>query len=267
MKGRLDTQLPVTTNDELGELAEDFNLMTEALRKNKELEATLAQHGKMASLGVLSSGVAHEINNPLGVILGYAAYLEGKLDASDPNYQFIQEIKRESKRCKNIVQDLLSYARVPKPSLEEVDINDLLNHIVDFAANHTDMHHVLVEKAFAPHLPTVRLDRDQIRQIAMNLMLNASAAMPEGGRLIVGSAPGADGYVKLTFQDSGAGITPENLEKIFEPFFTTKPRGTGLGLPITKTIIEQHHGTIAIDSEPDVGTTVTVNLPIDEEAV
>ncbi|MDS4071082.1 MAG: cache domain-containing protein [Candidatus Competibacter sp.] len=266
-RGRLDTRLAVTTNDELGELAADFNEMTEALRRNKELESTLAQQNKMASLGVLSSEVAHEINNPLGVILGYAAHLESKMDPDDPGFKYIQEIKRESKRCKNIVQDLLSYARVPKPSLEETDLNALLDQIVDFAAHHTDMDAVDIVTAFDPRLPRIWVDGDQIRQVAMNLTLNAGAAMPDGGRLTVGTQPGEDGRVKLTFEDSGSGISPENLEKIFEPFFTTKARGTGLGLAITRTIVEQHGGNIAVASEPGRGTTVTVTLPIKRETV
>jgi two-component system NtrC family sensor kinase len=265
-RGRLDIKLAVTSKDELGELATDFNLMTDVLRKNKELEATLAQQGKMASLGVLSSGVAHEINNPLGVVLGYAAYLESKMDANDPNFRYIQEIKRESKRCKNIVQDLLSYARVPKPSLEATDINALLEQIVDFAAHHTDLDAVTIVKEFAPELPRIFVDGDQIRQVAINLILNAGAAMPEGGQLVVGTALGEDGLVKLTFKDTGCGIAPENLEKIFEPFFTTKARGTGLGLAITRTIVEQHGGKIAVASEVGKGTTVTVSLLTAREA-
>jgi two-component system NtrC family sensor kinase len=265
-RGRLDTRLEIATNDELGELAADFNEMTEVLRRNKELEIGLAQQNKMASLGVLSSGVAHEINNPLGVILGYAAHLESKIDPDDPNFKFIQEIKRESKRCKTIVQDLLSYARVPKPALEEIDLNGLLEQIVDFAAHHTDLDAVIIQTAFDPRLPRIRVDGDQIRQIAMNLMLNAGAAMPGGGRLVVGTTAGEEGWVSVTFQDSGAGIAPENLEKIFEPFFTTKSRGTGLGLAITRTIIEQHGGEIQVASEVGLGTAVTVRLPIGREA-
>ncbi len=259
-RGRLDTQIAVTSNDELGELAANFNRMTEVLRINKSLETSLAQQNKMASLGVLSSEVAHEINNPLGVILGYAAYLENKMNPDDPGFKYIQEIKRESKRCKNIVQDLLSYARVPKPTLAEIDINALLEQIIDFAAHHTDMDAVDIATAFDSQLPRIWVDGDQIRQVAMNLMLNAGAAMPEGGRLVVGTALGEEGCVKLTFQDSGAGITPENLEKIFEPFFTTKTRGTGLGLAITKTIVEQHGGRIEVASEVGKGTTVTISL-------
>jgi two-component system NtrC family sensor kinase len=265
-QGRLDTRLTITTNDELGELAANFNRMTETLRRNKELEAHLAQQNKMAALGVLSSGVAHEINNPLGVILGYAAHLESKMDPADPHFKYIQEIKRESKRCKTIVQDLLSYARVPRPTLEETDLNALLTQIVDFAAHHTDLDAVHIVTDFDPRLPRVWVDGDQIRQIAMNLMLNAGGAMPEGGRLEVSTALGEDQWVHITFQDSGSGIPPEHLEKIFEPFFTTKARGTGLGLAITKTIIERHGGRITVASQVGQGTRVTVSLPLHRES-
>ena len=264
-QGRLDERMEVTTNDELGELATAFNRMTAIIKHNKELEANLAQQGKMASLGVLSSGVAHEINNPLGVILGYAGYLEGKLAPDDPNYKYIHEIKRESKRCKKIVQDLLSYAKTPQPVLEEVNINELLDQIVDFAANHTDMHHVTVLKEFDPALPVIMVDGDQLRQVAINLILNAGAAMQKGGRLVVASGFGTEGCLSITFSDNGGGIPPEHMEKIFEPFFTTRVKGTGLGLAITKQIIEQHHGKIGIQSEMGQGTTVEVRLPIDPD--
>ena len=265
-RGRLDERMEVDANDELGELALAFNRMTAIIRNNKEMEATLAQQGKMASLGVLSSGVAHEINNPLGVILGYASYLEGKMPHDDPAYNYIHEIKRESKRCKKIVQDLLSYARTPKPTMELTDINSLLDQIVDFAANHTDMHHVSVVKEFAPDLPLIEVDADQMRQVAINLILNAGAATHGGGKLTVSTALDEEGYVHLRFSDDGAGIPPENLEKIFEPFFTTKEKGTGLGLAITKQIVEQHHGKITIESKVGAGTTVIIRLPKDNEA-
>jgi two-component system NtrC family sensor kinase len=216
---------------------------------------------------VLSSGVAHEINNPLGVILGYAGYLEGKMDPADPNLRYIQDIRRESKRCKGIVQDLLSYARTPRPALEETDLNALLEQIVDFAANHMDLARVSVVRDFAPGLPRVPVDPDQIRQVAINLILNAGAAMEAGGTITVKTAAGGGGCVEVSFRDEGAGIAPENLERIFEPFFTTKARGTGLGLAITKRIVEQHLGTIAVESELGRGTTVTVRLPIEREEV
>ncbi len=261
-KGRFDERMDVAGNDELGELAGAFNRMIEIIQRNQEMEANLAQQGKMASLGVLSSGVAHEINNPLGVILGYAGYLEGKLGADDPHYKYVHEIKRESKRCKKIVQDLLNYARTPKPEVAPTDLNDLLAQIVDFAANHTDMHNVNVTREFAADLPPALIDGDQIRQVAINLILNAGAAMPEGGDLVVRTARGGAGQVEMSFADTGGGIPQEYIEKIFEPFFTTRAKGTGLGLAITRQIIEQHQGGIDIDSETGKGTVVTVHLPV-----
>ncbi len=263
--GRLEERMDARSNDELGELASTFNRMVAIIRRNKEMETTLAQQEKMASLGVLSSGVAHEINNPLGVIMGYAGHLEGKMDPADPNFRYIQEIRRESKRCKGIVQDLLSYARTPQPALEETDLNALLEQISDFAANHMDLHRVSIARDLAPGLPRVPVDPDQIRQVAINLILNAGAAMEAGGTIAVGTALAEGGCVDLVVRDEGCGIAPENLEKVFEPFFTTKARGTGLGLAITKRIVEQHLGRIMVESEVGRGTTVTVRLPLARE--
>lgn len=263
-RGRLDVRVEINSDDELGELGAAFNRMTEIIQRNREMEATLAQQGKMASLGVLSSGVAHEINNPLGVILGYAAYLEGKMSEDDPGYKYIHEIKRESKRCKKIVQDLLNYARTPKPVLAETNLNALLEQIADFAANHTDMHNVKVVMELEKGLPAVMLDGDQMRQVAINLILNAGAAMGSGGVLRIATTL-EDEYAVMRFCDNGSGVPPENLEKIFEPFFTTKAKGTGLGLAITKQIVEQHHGIILMESQPGSGTTITVKLPLQPE--
>lgn len=264
-RGKLDEKIAVDSADELGELAAAFNRLTEILKRNRQMEDTLAQQGKMVSLGVLASGVAHEINNPLGVILGYSGYIEKKLDPEDPNLKYIQEIRRESNRCKKIVQDLLGYARVPRPALLDTDLNALLGQIADFAANHTDMQDVTVVKEFDPCLPHVLLDPDQVRQVALNLILNAGAAMPGGGRLVLRTGRGEEGFVTVDFQDTGPGIPPEHLERIFEPFFTTKGKGTGLGLAISKQIVEQHHGTIRVESVVGQGTTVTLGFPISTE--
>lgn len=263
-RGNFDERMNVGGEDELAEMGSAFNRMTDIIQRNKAIESNLAQQGKMASLGVLSSGVAHEINNPLGVILGYAGYLESKMSEEDPNYQYIHEIKRESKRCKKIVQDLLSYARTPRPTLEPTDLNELLQQIVDFAANHTDMRGITISTSLASDLPPVEMDGDQMRQVAINLILNAGGAMPSGGILTVSTEAVDAEHVRITFSDSGSGIPPESMEKIFEPFYTTKARGTGLGLAITRQIVEQHHGGIHIESVVGKGTRVTVTLPTEQ---
>jgi two-component system NtrC family sensor kinase len=232
-RGQFHRQMEITSRDELGELAVTFNRMTSSLQRNRELEASLAQQGKMASLGILSSGVAHEI-------------------------------KRESKRCKKIVQDLLNYARTPQPEFAETDLNQLLDQIISFAANHTDMHAVKINREFTDDLPALQIDGDQIRQVAINLILNAGAAMEDGGILTVRTYAEEDDVV-MTFADSGSGIDEADLERIFEPFYTTKDRGTGLGLAITRQIIEQHHGSIQMTSRPNQGTTVTIHLPLVRE--
>ncbi len=265
-RGRLDNRLEVTSEDEIGQLARDFNLMTDVLRENKELGANLARLEKLSSLGVLSSEVAHEINNPLGVILGYAALVEGRLGPDDPNLEPVRAIKSETHRCKDIVQDLLSFTRVPQPALLRTDLNALLEQTVTFAANHIDLDRIQVERGLDPDLPHVVADPDQIRRVAINLILNAGAAMEEGGKLTITTRRAGARAVEIAFADSGAGIASEHLEKVFEPFFSTRKKGTGLGLAISKTIVEQHQGKIRIESQVGKGTVVTVTLPIDRES-
>jgi len=263
--GSLTDRMEAGGGDELAELASAYNDMTEAIRQNREMESKLAQQGKMASLGVLSAGVAHEINNPLGVILGYAGYLERKLPPDDVNLRYVQEIKRETKRSKKIVQDLLSYARSPRPAYEKVDISGLLEQIVDFASAHTDMEGVRVVRNIERGLPLVALDSDLIKQMAINIILNAGAAMEGGGILTVSARMSGEDNVEIIFEDNGVGMDAEVARQIFEPFFTTRQRGTGLGLSITKQIIERHSGEIRVESEPGKGTVVTVTLPVNHE--
>ncbi|MEW6488541.1 MAG: cache domain-containing protein [Thermodesulfobacteriota bacterium] len=260
-RGRLDERVPVELGGELGKLAEAFNEMADGLDRTRHLEESLAQQGRLASLGVLASGVAHEINNPLGVILGYAGHLESKLDPGAPGHRYAAQIKRECNRCRKIVQDLLGFARLPRPEREVTVLNPLLEQIADVAANHTELQGIAIRRALDPDLPPVRVDPGQIRQVALNLLLNAGAALEGHGTLIVATRRGPEGWVEIRFEDDGPGIPPEDLDKVFEPFFTTKAQGTGLGLAISKQLVEQHRGRIRIESEPGRGTCVTVALP------
>jgi two-component system NtrC family sensor kinase len=262
-RGRLDTRLDVSSDDELGDLARDFNHMIDVLRQNKELEASQGQLEKMASLGVLASEVAHEINNPLGVIMGYAGLVEGRLAQDDPNLEPVQSIKTETRRCKTIVQDLLAFVRVPRPTFMRTDLNTLLDQTIQLAGNMVDLDRITIERSYHPLLPRPLADIDQLRRVILNLILNACDALPDGGTLRLSTRPLGEREIELVFLDSGSGIRPEHLDKVFEPFFSTRRKGTGLGLAISKSIVEQHQGRIRVESEFGKGTTVTVTLPVD----
>ena len=182
-QGPLDQQMQIDSNDELGELAAAFNRMTEIIQRNQEMEAALAQQGKMASLGVLSSGVAHEINNPLGVILGYASYLEGKLEADHPH--FTATSTRSNARASAARRSSRTCSATPAPPSRPWSrrtSTQLLGQIIDFAANHTDMHHVADRPRLRPRPAADPGRRRPAAQVAINLILNAGAAMrPRGG--------------------------------------------------------------------------------------
>lgn len=257
---RMVRKITVPEAEELKKLAMAFNTMSELIQREKALEEKMARMEKMASIGVLSSSVAHEINNPMGVILGYACHLESKMDSNDANYHFVQEIKEESRRCVKIVQNLLDYAKAPNLRFRSVDINFLLDQIIDFAAGHADLDRIVVKREFANSLPPAEVDHDQFRQVVMNLILNAAAAMPNGGEMQISTEYVEDG-VKITIRDTGQGIPPVHLKEVYEPFFTTKDKGTGLGLAISKQIVEAHMGSLEIDSHEGLGTKVTIILP------
>ena len=264
-RGRTDMRMQITGNDEIGELAGSFNRMIEIIERNKEMEKALNQQAKMAALGVLSSKVAHEINNPLGVILGYASYLEGKVSSDAPVYRYVQDIKNESRRCKKIVEELLRYARVPAPKLVSKDLNGILGEIVQFASNLPETRHVEILTRFPGDFPLVKVDEDQIYQVAINLILNAASAIEGKGQIVVGTEFDPKGEAIIIFEDTGPGIPDELREKIFEPFFTTKPNGTGLGLAIAKQIVKQHLGTISVEGEPGKGAKFIIRLPVEKE--
>lgn len=260
--GKLDTKISLDSHDEVGELAQNFHNMVQILKKQKEIEKTLNLHQKMASLGILASEVAHEINNPLGIILGYASYMEGKVSPEEPVFKYIKEMKNETQRCKKIIENFLHFARIPDPVLMEKNLNIILDEIINFASNHPDLQHIEIIKEFDVNIPLLMFDEDQIKQVAINLIMNAAGAVQNKGKLTVKTEMGDDGFVNIIFSDTGVGIPEEYIDRIFEPFFTTKPKGSGLGLAVTRQIVKQHLGKISVESKLGVGTKITVSLPI-----
>jgi PAS domain S-box-containing protein len=246
-----------------------FSDLREDLRLRKELEtsqAQLLQAEKIASLGRLSAGVAHEINNPLAGILIFAELLQRDLDPQAPGQQNVQEIISQTMRCQQIVNRLLEFSRQSLGEKTLCNANQVITSCVELIGRQASFHNIDIHLDLSPEIPQIIGDPGQMQQVFTNLLLNAADAMDHQGKITVTSRPalGRDGLV-LTFTDTGRGIPPDIREKIFEPFFTTKSpgKGTGLGLSIVYGVIQRHGGAIEVDSPPEGGTTFTIHLPLE----
>jgi PAS domain S-box-containing protein len=250
-----------------------FTDLREKIKIEKELQDTqvrLLQSEKMASLGSLAAGVAHEINNPLGGILIYASLLMEDFEASkDPRVEDLQKIVEEATRCKEIVKSLLEFGRQTDSRFEPVDINKAMLDGLFFLEKQVLFHDIKIIKRLDQTLPLIEGDANQIKQVFMNMMVNAAEAMSEeGGAFTITTGSTSDrSSIFISFQDEGIGIPAEIQSKIFDPFFTTKGvgKGTGLGLSTSYGIIQSHHGNIDVTSSPGKGTTFTIYLPIPME--
>lgn len=229
----------------------------------EQAQSQLIRTEKLASLGQLAAGVAHEINNPLGTITIYAHVLLKSLERDDPRREDMELIIKEAGRTKEIVQGLLSFARETKLSPGPTDMNELLEDVLGLVANQSLFHNIKIKKLFAPGLPTITADWAQLKQVFLNIILNAAEAMEGRGTITITTVSGAR-RIKVKVQDTGPGIPPEIMGKLFSPFFTTKEKGTGLGLAISYGIIEHHSGKIEVETALGKGSTFTVSLPVDE---
>lgn len=234
-------------------------------KKLQETHLQLVSSEKMASLGKLAAGIAHEINNPLGGILIYASLMLEDLPEDDPKRGDLARIVQEAGRCKDIVKGLLEFARQTEPKWEPTDINRAINDGLFFLVNQALFHNIQIIKAFAPFLPPVRGNAGQLKQVFMNIIVNAAEAMHGNGTLTIRTSVSADrNTVSIEFTDTGEGIPEENLSRIFDPFFTTKDvgKGTGLGLATSFGIIEEHGGKISVRSKVGEGATFAIELPV-----
>lgn len=259
-EGDLSTAIPVSGRHELGELAKAFNDMT---RNLADTQGQLAQADKLASVGRLAAGVAHEINNPLTGVLSYASLLRKRMEHDPPACEDLDVIVRETVRCRGIIRGLLDFARPAAPARKPMDLNEVVRRSVSVVMTQLTLNHVDLSLDLASDLITVQADANQIQQVVVNLMLNAADAIgEEGGHIKVITRPGPDDSIEFLLEDSGRGIAPEDLPRIFEPFFTTKGNhGTGLGLAVSWGIVEAHGGSLTVQSEPGRGTCFTLRLP------
>jgi len=286
--GQFDQEVKVGTG-EIGLLSASFNAMAKSLRqmradleewgrtleqKVKErtealiaMQAQVAQSDRLASLGKLAAGVAHEINNPLGGILSLTALTLEDMKEDDPNRENLLEVIRQTERCRDIVARLLDFARQSVSHKELVDLNRVLEETLGLLTRQSLFFNIQVVKNLDPDLPPVKADRTQIQQVFMNILINAAQAMQERGTITVASRATADGAVEVSISDTGCGIPPDRIGRIFDPFYTTKQdsRGTGLGLSIAYGIVTSHRGSISVESEVGKGSTFRVTLPAASE--
>lgn len=248
-------------NGELGVLGRSFNNMVETLHQTQQ---ELLHKEKLASMGQLAAGVAHEINNPLGTILLFSDVMYKEAGKSDPRRDDLKMIINEANRCKNIVADLLNFARQQQVNAQETDIHALLDQVIEGVCLGSNFEGVKIIRHYDPAVPMIMADSDQLRQVFVNLLNNAAEAMSSGGSVTLTTRPVGVQWIEIKVSDTGCGIPIENLGKLFTPFFTTKSlgKGTGLGLSIVYGIIKMHRGQINVQSTVGEGTTFTITLPV-----
>ena len=295
--GELGFQIPVRSNDEIGDLAESFNSMSgrlllaqqeitawartledrveEKTRELKQAHQHMLQVEKMATIGKMAAVVAHEINNPLSGILTYSRvvkrWIQNNFSAAPRSEEMtgsLDLIASESKRCGELVKNLLSFSRVTPMNLEWCELNQVIDRCIRLVQHKMDMATIQLNLSLGDELPHVRCDPNQIEQVVLAMVINAIDALPQGGNLWITTRQSSSTTVELIIRDDGVGITDEHLVHIFEPFYTTKEAGgSGLGLAISQNIVERHGGSIAVNSKVGQGTTFTILLPVDSQRV
>ena len=260
-QGDMGVRVTPAGSGEVAMLGRSFNKMAVTLQQTQQ---ELLHKERLASMGQLSAGVAHEINNPLGTILLFADILYQETAVTDPHREDLKLIIDETVRCKNIVADLLNFARQQEVLAQETDLHVLLEQVVAALAHEPIFANVNVVRHFDPALPPILADPAQLQQVFLNLLRNGAEAMAGRGVLTLTTRPLPSEQVEIQVSDTGCGIPAENFGKLFTPFFTTKGvgKGTGLGLSIVYGIIKMHRGQITVQSEVGQGTTFTVTLPV-----
>jgi signal transduction histidine kinase len=250
---------PLHENDEIIGAIE----ISRDITKDINLEKKMMQQEKLASVGRLSAGVAHEINNPLTTILTTAMLLQEELDPQDPNYSELETISKETLRCRKIVTSLLDFARQSTPARKACDVNAIVLESVVLTNKQAAFKDLTLTHELAQNLPPIQVDKGQIQQSLINLIINAIEANAPGGSVLVSTTHRPEQEsIEICVSDTGEGIHENDLVRIFDPFFTTKEDGSGLGLAITHGIIEQHNGTLEAESKSGQGTKFKITLPL-----
>ena len=247
------------------EEGETIHFLIKDIEQRRLMQKQMAQADKLASIGELSSGIAHEINNPLGIILGYTQLLLRNEAPQSDRYKDLKTIEKHVKSCKAIVEDLLNFARTSSPQKKNLDIHAVIDEVIGFVRHHSNLENIQIETVFAPNLPPALMDEKKIKQVLINLLMNAIHAVERKGTIkITTGFNEAARRIMVEVSDTGHGIEKKNLLRIFDPFFTTKPtgEGTGLGLSVSYGIIKGHGGNIMVKSDLGQGAAFTLSLPV-----
>ena len=284
--GDLGQPIEINSGDEMGLLARTLNSMSaemklyhermedavsEKTRKIMEAQEELINAEKLASLGRMAAGVAHEINSPLTGIITFAHLVKDRLPAEDGQIkEDVQVIIDQANRCSAIIKGLLGFARRTDFEVVDLDLNTLIRTVVDMVKKQARFHNIRLDLALDHHLQPARADANQLQQVFLNLLINAADAMNEKGSIFISTRAMKDGgreMFEVEFTDTGPGISEEHINKIFEPFFTTKPvgKGTGLGLAVSYGIIKKYGGDIIVKSSPGKGASFFIRLPVQSE--
>jgi signal transduction histidine kinase len=216
---------------------------------------------RLYAAGQLSAGLAHEIRNPIASIAGAAGILQRNPDSGHRRQECLEIISKECSRLNRLLTSFLDFAKPRSPMFRTVGVESLLDSVIELAVHAIGQQPIALRKNLGPDLPQLECDAEQIRQVLLNLIINAIQAMPQGGEITL-SAQVQDGAIVIAVSDQGCGIRPENLGRLFDPFFTTKETGTGLGLPVAHQIVAQHGGSLRADPNPDRGMTFSFRLPL-----
>ena len=267
----LEARVAVKSSDDIGRLGEAFNsLLSKLEQARRRVEQyhyeQMKRADRLASIGEMAAGIAHEIKNPLAGVAGVIQVLKKDMPSGDQKRAVLEEVLSQVERMDKAVRNLLSFARPPEPKMSLVDVNELIGKLLDFLSPQFVKCSIVTERKLAAGIPWLLLDPDLIQQALLNIALNAIQAMQEGGRFTVETkveepVRGAPGAITIILTDTGKGIYAENLSRIFSPFYTTRQQGTGLGLSITQRIVEQHDGEIYVASPEGRGACFTISFP------
>ncbi|MBU4320009.1 MAG: two-component sensor histidine kinase, partial [Nitrospinae bacterium] len=257
--------LVTDSKDEIGELTQSFNFMVQKLREQRQMEEKLREAEHLSGIGQLSRSIAHEIRNPLNFISLSVDHIkekfspDGNIDA-EKFHSLISNIKQEIQRLNKLVEEFLDYGKPLKLNLQKADIGKLLEGIIEIIWAKAEAEKINIIKD-CDFLPSLNIDPDLIKTCVFNVVLNAFQAMPDGGALTIKTEP-VEGMISIIISDTGKGIPEDELPKVYEPFYTTKRNGLGLGLAMTKRVVEEHGGKVSIHSIAGDGSTVVITLPV-----